>query len=155
MSKSKKNGKFSNEEEETSQPNRRRKGWNPFKRGNGEKNAEEKYEVPLVDFEPDSRQFVYDDSAFEVSDVATPVSPHSLKLFAAIREEELELVEEELANRTENQTLDELGKEGFALIHVAARYNMTSAVNSLLDYGAKINISAKDSGWRPLHLAAR
>ena len=140
---------------------RRGASCNPFKRRD-EKDADRKHSVPLVDFEPKPgnnskprTSFVYDDRALESSEVVTPESPHALKLFEAIREDEMELVEEELATMTDKREIDKLGGHGFALIHVAARYNFSRIVSTLLDHGAHINIGTSDYRWTPLHLAAR
>ncbi|XP_078356389.1 uncharacterized protein LOC144641229, partial [Oculina patagonica] len=152
MSKAKRKGKISDENMAQRKPKRR----NPFKFWKDERDSVEKCEVPLVDFEPETKSpatFVYDDR--ETSDVVTPVSPHTLKLFEAIREDEMELVEEELANLTDRQEIDRTDRHGFALIHVAARYNFTRIVNTLLDHGADINIGTVEYQWTPLHLAAR
>ena len=149
-------------EEDTAQSKAKRRGTkcNPFKRVRGdEKNADEKCEVPLVDFEPPEGakstnprpSFGYEES----SEVATPISPHALKLFEAIREDEMDLVEEELASLTDKRAIDKRGGHGFALIHVAARYNFGRIVNSLLDHGADINVGTSEYQWTPLHLAAR
>ena len=137
-------------------PKRNDTSCNPFKFRKDEKDAEEKHAVPLVDFEPetkDAETFVYDDR--DTSEMVTPVSPHTLKLFEAIREDEMELVEEELDNLTDMQEIDRTGKHGFALIHVAARYNFSRIVKILLEHGADINIGTKEYHLTPLHLAAR
>ena len=134
--------------------------WNPFRLRKGEKDAEEKYELtPSVDFEPDVKSpptFVYSDHE-EASGIVTPVSAHTLKLFQAIREDELELVEEELASLrlADRQAIDRTNRHGFALIHVAARYNIRRIVNILLQHGADVNIGTSEYRWTPLHLAAR
>ena len=148
-------------EEDTAQSKAKRRGrsCNPFKLRRDEKDADEKCEVPLVDFEPPEGakntnprpSFGYE----ETSEAATPISPHALKLFEAIREDEMDLVEEELASLTDKHTIDKLGGHGFALIHVAARYNFGRIVNSLLDHGADINVGTREYQWTPLHLAAR
>ena len=141
-----------------SKPKQRGVGCNPFKR-RYEKDASEKCEVPLVGFEPEPtkqrRSFVYEDPALESSEVVTPISPHALKLFEAIREDEMELVEAELSTLTDKREIDKLGGHGFALIHVAARYNFSRIVTTLLDHGANINVGTSDYRWTPLHLAAR
>lgn len=137
-------------------PKRNDTSCNPFKFRKDEKDTEEKHAVPLVDFEPetkDAETFVYDDR--DTSEMATSVSPHTLKLFEAIREDEMELVEEELDNLTDMQEIDRTGKHGFALIHVAARYNFSRIVKILLEHGADINIGTKEYHLTPLHLAAR
>lgn len=129
---------------------------NPFKLRRDGKDTEEKHGVPLVDFEPEAKEtatFVYDDR--ETSEMATPVSPHTLKLFEAIREDEMELVEEELDNLTDMQEIDRTGRHGFALIHVAARYNLSRIVKILLEHGANINLGTKEYHLTPLHFAAR
>ena len=162
----KKRGKQENgiEEEEDvaqSKPKRRGASCNPFRRD--EKVADGKCDVPLVDFEPDAAKpstqprtsFVYEDRALESSEIVNPVSPHALKLFEAIREDEMDLVEAELASLTDKREIDKIGGHGFALIHVAARYNFSRIVNTLLDHGAGINIGTNEYRWTPLHLAAR
>ena len=129
---------------------------NPFKLSRDEKNHEEKHGVPLVEFEPEIREtatYVYDDR--ETSEMATPVSPHTLKLFEAIREDEMELVEQELDNLTDTQEIDRTGQHGMALIHVAARYNLSRIVKILLEHGADINLGTKEYQLTPLHFAAR
>ena len=141
-----------------SKPKQRGVGCNPFKR-RYEKDASEKCEVPLVGFEPETtkqrRSFVYEDPALESSEVVTPISPHALKLFEAIREDEMELVEAELSTLTDKCEIDKLVGQGFALIHVAARYNFSRSVTNLLDRGANINVGTSDYRWTPLRLAAR
>ena len=78
-----------------SKPKQRGVSCNPFKRRD-EKDTSEKCEVPSVGFEPNAANqrpsFVYD-PALESSEVVTPISPRALKLFEAIREDEMELVE--------------------------------------------------------------
>ena len=145
-------------DEDTAQPKRRDTGCSPFRFRKGEKDVDGKYEVPLVDFTPETKPpptFVYDDAALETSDTAIPVSPHTLKLFEAIREDEIELVEEELANLTDRNEVNRRDRHGFALIHVAARYNLSRILNTLLDHGSDVNIGTSEYGWTPLHLAAR
>ena len=141
-----------------SKPKQRGVGCSPFKRRD-EKYSTEKYELPLVGFNPEAakqrRSFVYEDPALESSEVVTPISPHALKLFEAIREDEMELVEAELSTLTDKREIDKLGGHGFALIHVAARYNFSRIVTTLLDHGANINVGTSDYQWTPLHLAAR
>ena len=93
------------------------------------------------------------------SEVATPVSTRAMKLFEAIREHELHQVEEELASltSTDKSQIDKLklGGHGFALIHVAARYNFARIAKVLIQRGADPNIRTEDYKWTPLHLAAR
>ena len=137
-----------------SQPKQRGVGCNPFKR------RDEKYGIPLVRFDEAAKQrtsFVYEDPALEssTSEVVNPISPHALKLFEAIREDEMELIEAELSTLTDKREIDKLGGHGFALIHVAARYNFSRIVTTLLDHGANINVGTGDYRWTPLHLAAR
>lgn len=138
-------------------PKGRETSCNPFSRfKKDERDSEEKCGVPLVDFDPETRPpatYVYEDR--ESSDIVTPVSPHTLKLFEAIREEEMELVEEELDNLVDGQEIDRTDRHGFALIHVAARYNFSRIVNILLDHGANINMGTVEYQWTPLHLATR
>ena len=137
-------------------PKRPKTSCNPFKLRRDEKDPEEKHGVPLVEFEPDTKEkatYVYDDR--ETSEMATPVSPHTLKLFEAIREDEMELVEEELDNLKDTHEIDRTGKHGFALIHVAARYNLSRIVKILLEHGADINVGTKEYQLTPLHFAAR
>ena len=140
-----------------SKPKQRGVGCNPFKR-RYEKDASEKCEVPSVGFEPKAANqrpsFVYD-PALESSAVVTPISPRALKLFEAIREDEMELVEAELSTLTDKCEIARLVGDGFALIHVAARYNFSRSVTKLLDRGANINLGTGDYRWTPLHLAAR
>ena len=141
-----------------SKPRQRGVGCNPFKRKD-EEDVSEKYEVPLVGFEPEAakqRPLVdYKEPALESTEVVTPISPHASKLFEAIREDEMELVEAELSALTDKREIDKLGGHGFALIHVAARYNFSRIVTTLLDHGANINVGTGDYRWTPLHLAAR
>ena len=140
-----------------SKPKQRGVGCNPFKRRD-EKYSSGKYEIPLVGFEPEAAKqrpsFVYH-PALESSEVVTPISPHALKLFEAIREDEMELVEAELSTLTDKCDIDQLVGQGFALIHVAARYNFSRSVTKLLDRGANINVGTSGYRWTPLHLAAR
>ena len=140
-----------------SKPRQRGVGCNPFKRRD-EKYSSEKYEIPLVGFAPEAanqrQSFVYD-SALESSEVVTPISPHAFKLFEAIQKDEMELVEAELSTLTDKCEIDKLVGQGFALIHVAARYNFNRSVTKLLARGANINVGTSDYRWTPLHLAAR
>ena len=140
-----------------SKPKPRGVGCNPFK-SRYEKDASEKCEVPLVGFEPKAanqrHSFVYH-SALESSEVVTPISPPALKLFEAIREDEMDLVEAELSTLTDKCEIDKIVGQGFALIHVAARYNFSRSVTKLLGHGANINVGTSDYRWTPLHLAAR
>ena len=143
---------------EQSKPKQRGVGWNPFKR-RYEKDASGKYEVPLVGFEPEAAKqrpsLVYGYPALESSEVVTPISPRAFELFEAIREDKMELVEAELSALTDKREIDKLDGHGFALIHVAARYNFSRIVTTLLDHGANINVGTGDYRWTPLHLAAR
>ena len=140
-----------------SKPRQRGVGCDPFKRRD-EKYSSEKYEIPLVGFAPEAanqrQSFVYD-SALESSEVVTPISPHAFKLFEAIQKDEMELVEAELSTLTDKCEIDKLVGQGFALIHVAARYNFNRSVTKLLARGANINVGTSDYRWTPLHLAAR
>lgn len=97
----------------------------------------------------------FDDYSDEITEVPTPVSLHTLKLFEVMREEEEDLVEDELASVVDRRQINQLSEHGFALIHIAARYNYSRIVSSLLDHGADINIGTRDYCWTPLHLAAR
>lgn len=144
-------------EEDTSKRNRRKIGCNPFKLRR--EDADGKCDIPLVGFEPQLPTASKTRSSFgygeETSEVAMPISPHALRLFEAIREDEMDLVEAELASLTNKHQIDKLGTQGFALIHVAARYNFSRIVGSLLDHRADVNIGTLDYNWTPLHLAAR
>lgn len=144
-------------EEDTEKKNRRTIGCNPFKSRRNV--ADGKCDVPLVGIEPKSAEIAKPRPSFgyseETSEVAAPISPHVLHLFEAIREDEMDLVEAELASLTDKRQIDKLGAHGFALIHVAARYNFGRIVNSLLDHGANVNVGTRDYNWTPLHLAAR
>lgn len=157
MRKARQEGKVSDKNMAQRKPKRSDTRCNPFSRlRKDERDAEEKCGVPLVDFEPEAKRpstFVYDDH--ETSDIVTPVSPHTLKLFEAIREDEMELVEEELDNITDRNEINRTDRHGFALIHVAARYNFSRIVTTLLDHGAGINTGTAEYEWTPLHLAAR
>ena len=82
------------------------------------------------------------------------MSAHALKLLEAIREDKLEFVEEELGSMNK-QDIDKTDRHGFALIHVAARYNLHRIVTTLLEHGADVNIGTSEYRWTPLHLAAR
>lgn len=97
----------------------------------------------------------FDDYSDEITEVPTPVSLHTLKLFEFVREEEEDLVEDELASVIDRRQINHLSEHGFALIHVAARYNYGRIVSSLLAHGADIDIRTRDYRWTPLHLAAR
>lgn len=160
MRKSKKDSKVADENESSRKPKGRRERFcNPFKTSKDAEYPDGKYDLPLVDYQPvanPDRTFVYDDGALEVSDTGvTSVSPRALKIFEAIREEEVELVLEELSNLQDTHEIDKKDGHGFALIHVAARYNFNRIVHTLLDYGADINIGTSQFKWTPLHLAAR
>ena len=138
---------------------RRSTSCNPFKLKRDKRDADEFCGESLVEFEPaESSRGTKPRSLLgfeEISEVPTPISPHALKLFEAIREDEMDLVEDELASLTDKRKVDKLGGHGFALIHVAARYNFGRIVNSLLNYGADINVRTSEYQWTPLHLAAR
>lgn len=144
-------------EEVIEKKNRRTTGCNPFR--NRRNDVDGKCDVPLVGIEPKSAKVTKARPSFgyneETSEVAAPISPHALQLFEAIREDEMDLVEAELASLTDKRQIDKLGAHGFALIHVAARYNFGRIVNSLLDHGASVNVGTRDYNWTPLHLAAR
>ena len=144
---------------------RRSASCNPFKLRRDEKDSGGRCEVPLVevivktetarDTQP-LTSFLFEDRALESSEVALSISPHALKLFEAIREDEMDLVEEKLSSLTDKRSIDETsGPRGFALIHVAAKYNFGRIVNTLVDHGADINIRTSKDLWTPLHLAAR
>ncbi|PFX28694.1 Transient receptor potential cation channel subfamily A member 1 [Stylophora pistillata] len=160
MRKSREEGKVADENEsQREQKGRRKRFCNPFKSSKDEAHPDGNYDLPLVDYhlvaDPD-RTFVYDDGAMEVSDTGvTSVSPRALKIFEAIREDEAALVLEELGNLQDAYEIDKKDRHGFALIHVAARYNLNRIVHTLLDYGADINIGTSQYKWTPLHLAAR
>jgi len=137
------------------EPKGRNSSWNPLR---FKKNQKEPGECELqalrVDFEPETKPpptFVYSQ---ETSEIVTPVSTHTLKLLEAIREDKLEFVEEELSNM-KMQDVNKTDRHGFALIHVAARYNLHRIVPLLLEHGAHINIGTSEHQWTPLHLAAR
>ena len=120
--------------------------WNPLRFKKNPKEADER--------EPDTKpppSFVYSQ---ETSEITTPVSAHTLKLLEAIREENLEFVKEELSNMTTHE-ISKNDRHGFALIHVAARYNLHRIVNSLIEHGADVNIGTSEHRWTSLHLAAR
>ena len=107
-----------------------------------------------VDFEPETippPTFVYSQ---ETSEITTPVSAHTLKLLEGIREDNLEFVEEELSTMNKPD-IDKTDRHGFALIHVAARYNLHRIASSLFKHGADVNIGTSEYRWTPLHLAAR
>lgn len=130
-------------------------GWNPLRlKKNQKEPAECELQALRVDFEPDTKHpptFVYSQ---ETSEITTPVSAHTLKLLEAIREDKLEFVEDELSSMSK-QKIDNTDRHGFALIHVAARYNLHRIVTTLLEHGADVNIGTKEYRWTPLHLAAR
>ncbi|XP_068755474.1 transient receptor potential cation channel subfamily A member 1-like [Montipora capricornis] len=141
---------LSQEDQANGQVKRR---YNPFRHRTDEK------DVPLVNFEPQSTKVTKPGPSVglpeESSEVVTSVSPHCLRLFEAVREDEMDLVKEELASLTDKSQIDRLSGHGFALIHVAARYNFGRIVDALLDQGAEINIGTREYRWTPLHLACR
>jgi len=146
---------MSDEKKTQRKPKGHDSSWNPlrFKR-NQKEPGEFELQALRVDFEPETRPpptFVYSQ---ETSEIVTPVSTHTLKLLEAIREDKLEFVEEELSNMNK-QDIDKTDRHGFALIHVAARYNLHRIVTSLLEHGADVNIGTSEYRWTPLHLAAR
>ena len=133
--------------------------WSPFRLRKDKEDTEERCELqqlsPTIDFEPKTKpstSFIYSE---EASDIATPVSHDTLRLLEAIREDELEIVEDELASLTDRHAINRTDRHGFALIHVAARYNLRRIVNTLLEHGADVNIGTSEYRWTPLHLAAR
>ena len=146
-------------EEDLAQGKAKRHGTscNPFKLTKDKKDADEMRLETKVEFEPEIARDPKPRPSlgFEETEVPAPLSPHALKLFQAIREDEMDLVEEELASLTDERKIDKLGGHGFAPIHVAARYNFGRIVNSLLDHGADINVGTSEYQWTPLHLAAR
>ena len=141
---------LSQEDQANGQVKRR---YNPFRHRTDEK------DVPLVNFEPQSTKVTKPGPSVglpeESSEVVTSVSPHCLRLFEAVREDEMDLVKEELASLTDKSQIDRLTGHGFALIHVAARYNFGRIVDALLDQGAEINVGTREYRWTPLHLACR
>jgi len=147
--------KMSDETTKQRRPNERDSSWNPLTfRKNQKEIGECELQTLRVEFEPDTKSpptFVYSQ---ETSEIPTPVSVHTLKLLEAIRENKLECVEEELSNMNK-QDIDKTDRHGFAIIHVAARYNLHRIVNSLLKHGADVNIGTSEYRWTPLHLAAR
>ena len=153
--KSEANSKMSDERTAEPKARGRDSNWNPLRiKKNRKKTGECELQALRVDFEPDTKPpptFVY---AQEISEITTPVSAHTLKLLEAIREDNLGFVEEELSSMNK-QDIDKTDRHGFALIHVAARYNLHRIVNSLLKHGADVNIGTSEYRWTPLHLAAR
>ena len=133
----------------------RDRSWNPLRFNKNQKEtAECELQALRVDFEPDTKPpptFVY---CQETSEITTSVSAHTLKLLEAIREDKLEFVEEELRSM-KKQEIDKTDRHGFALIHVAARYNFHRIVTTLLEHGADVNIGTSEYRWIPLHLAVR
>ena len=83
------------------------------------------------------------------------MSAHTLKLLEAIPEDKLEFFEDELSSMNKQEEIDKADRHGFALIHVAARYNLHRIVTTLLEHGANVNIGTIEYRWTPLHLAAR
>ena len=145
-------------EENTAQrkPRGRDSSLNPFRfKKDQEETGELQSLTPRVDFNPETKPgsptFVY---SRETSYITTPVSAHTLKLLEAVREDKLEFVEDELCHLNK-QDIDKTDRHGFALIHVAARYNLHRIVNALLKHGADVNIGTSEYRWTPLHLAAR
>ena len=137
-------------------PRGRKSSLNPFRLKKDRKEGGELQSLtPRVDFKPETKPgsptFVY---SRETSDITTPVSAHTLRLLEAVREDKLEFVEEELGHLNK-QEIDKTDRHGFALIHVAARYNLHRIVNALLKHGADVNIGTSEYRWTPLHLAAR
>ena len=155
LSRTKKLSKMSEEKTTQLKPKGRHSSWNPLGFTKAQKETGEcELQALRVDFEPDNKSpptFVYSQ---EMSEITTPVSAHTLKLLEAIREDKLEFVEEELSNMNK-QEIDKTDRYGFALIHVAARYNLHRIVNSLLEHEADVNIGTSEHRWTPLHLAAR
>ena len=147
--------KMSDEKTAHRKPKGRNSSWNPLRHKKSQRETGEcELQALRVDFEPDAKPpptFVYSQ---ETSEIVTPVSAHTLKLLEAIREDKLEFVEEELSNMNK-QDIDKTDRHGFALIHVAARYNLHRIVPSLLEHGADVNIDTSEYRWTPLHLAAR
>ena len=132
----------------------RKSSWNPLRSKRNQEPDGSELQRLQVEFEPEAKPpptFVYSQ---EASEIITPVSADTLKLLEAIREDKLESVEEEIKNMDEGD-IDRTDRHGFALIHVAARYNLHRIVPSLLKHGAKVNIGTSEYQWTPLHLAAR
>ena len=136
-------------------PKGRNSSWNLLRSKKNQKEpGENELQALRVDFEPETKPpptFVYSQ---EASEIITPVSADTLKLLEAIREDKLESVEEELKNM-DKEDINKTDRHGFALIHVAARYNLYRIVPSLLKHGADVNIGTSEYRWTPLHLAAR
>lgn len=147
---------MSDENKAQRKPKGRDTSWNPlrFKKDQGEA-SECELRALRINFEPVETKpppsFVYSQ---EASEIITSVSAHTLKLLEAIHEDKLEFVEQELSNMNK-QEIDKTDRHGFALIHVAARYNLHRIVNALLKHRAEINIGTSEYRWTPLHLAAR
>jgi len=132
-------------------PKGRNSSWNRLRSKENQKEpGENELRAFLVKTKPPP-SFVYYQ---EASEITTPVSADALKLLEAIREDKLESVEEELKNM-ENEDINKTDRHGFALIHVAARYNLYRIVPSLLKHGADVDIGTSEYRWTPLHLAAR
>ena len=150
-----KESKMSDEKGTQGKPKGRDSSWNPLRFKKNEKETPEcELQALRVDFEPDPKPpptFIHSQ---ETSEITTPLSVHTLKLLEAIREDNLEFVEKELSSMNK-QEIDKTDKHGFALIHVAARYNLHRIVTTLLEHGADVNIGTSEYRWTPLHLASR
>ena len=155
--KARQEGKMSDEKRAQRKSKGYDSSWNPLRFKKNQKETGEHESLALrVNFESDSKPpptcvFSNDE---DTSEIITPVSAHALKLLEAIREDKLEFVEEELGSMNK-QDIDKTDSHGFALIHVAARYNLHRIVTTLFEHGADVNIGTSEYRWIPLHLAAR
>ena len=89
------------------------------------------------------------------SELASPTAFCSRKLFDAVREDELDMVIDELHKLKDKNEINTPGKRGTTLLHLAARYNLASIAAVLLEYGASIDFPSSIGGWTALHIASR
>ena len=90
------------------------------------------------------------------SELASPTAFCAKNLFDAVREDELDVVIEELGRLGDKSgEINKAGKRGTTLLHLAARYNFVNITSVLLEYGASIDIPSNVGGWTALHIACR
>jgi len=92
---------------------------------------------------------------YEMSELGRPFIRHATRLFEAVRDGVVDLVNERLLEKDNVKDIDRLDHSGLALLHQAARYNRTGVAGVLIDHGARIDVRTREEGLTPLHIAAR
>lgn len=92
---------------------------------------------------------------YEMSELGKPVIRRATRLFEAVRDGIVDLVNERLLEKDNVKDIDRLDHSGLALLHQAARYNRSGVAGTLIDHGARIDVRTREEGLTPLHIAAR